>query len=448
MTAMRFLLVPNFANPYDRRMVNGLAEGFREIGCDAVALGAPMPAESLATIVDRVRPDVVMQVNRFRPTDPTLPSSVRHIAWFQDVFPDTNIKDERSECAGDIVYALGDAKALGLKAELPCFIGSLVTGVDQSTTEVKRKEWAPLMDFSLCGYIPAPFIFRPNVKSDLVWYLNDLFDRLPIVGGSWTFRRVRARLLRRYINIDYVPYALATSLQQLATALYRPLRGELDIDLIAGALRAAAQPYVKMRRGESRSRHWSRRGRLGRVLAPYRTSGADRRTAVDSLINALAREYPRLLDRVALVGAALLVSRSLELYGPGWDSHETFRAYHKGVIEDQPSLLAIFQRSRINLANNTHGLGLHSRTLECMAVGGFIFMHRSPHDERPGGMLTSFEPGVHYGAYTPETFHDEALRWLSDEPRRTKVGAQGAAVIREKHLWRHRAEQIVGDLKR
>ena len=448
MTAMRFLIVPNFALPYDQRMVNGLAEGFREIGCEAIALGAPMPAETLATIVNRVGPDVVLQVNRFRPTDSPLPPNVRHIAWFQDVFPDTSRRVEGSERTGDIVYALGDAKVLGLKTELPCFVGSLVTGVDRSTTEVKRKEWAQVLDFSLCGYIPPPLVFRKNLKSDLVWYLNDLFDRLPVVGASWSFRRLRVRLLRRYITTDYVPYALSTSLQELSSALYRPLRGELDIDLIADALRATAKPYVKMRPERAQSGHWSRRGRLGRVLAPYRASGADRRSALESLINGLTREYPRLLDRVALIGAALQVSRSLALYGPGWDAHEAFRAYHKGIIDDHPTLLAVFQRSRINLANNTHGLGLHSRTLECMAVGGFIFMHRSPHDERPGGMLTSFEPGVHYGAYTPETFREEALRWLADEQGRTKAGAQAAAVIREKHLWRHRAEQIVSDLKR
>ena len=231
--------------------------------------------------------------------------------------------------------------------------------------------------------------------------------------------------------------------------MYRPLRGELDIDSLAEMLREAARPYVAFRpKKPIRHGHWSRRGQLGRVLAPYRVSGAAEKMPVDGRINHLAREYPRLLDRVALIDAALGVSRSLELYGPGWDSHEALRPYHKGTVNDPYALLSIFRKSRINLANNTHGLGLHSRTLECMAVGGFIFMHRSPHDDKPGGMLTAFELGVHYGAYTPETFREEAKRWLRDEPGRAKVGAQAAAVIREKHLWRHRAEQILRDLSR
>src|SRR5262245_53357425 len=112
------------------------------------------------------------------------------------------------------------------------------------------------------------------------------------------------------------------------------------------------------------------------------------------------------------------------------------------------TLLAAYRRSRINLANNTHGFGLHSRTLECMAVGGFVFTHTSPHDTKPGGMLTAFEAGVHFGSFTPETFQDEARRWLKDAADRTKAGERAAAVVREKHMWSNRAQQIIDDLRR
>jgi hypothetical protein len=445
---MRFLIVPNFSLPYDQRMVHGLAAGFREIGYEAIALNSPVLAEPLARIVESTKADVVIQVNRFRPHEPPLPPRVRHIAWFQDVFPDTTDQRQTGEREGDIVYALGDAHVLGLKTNFPCFVGSLVTGVEPTTLGRHRENpGTEKIDFSLCGYIPPPLAFRPNIKSDLVWYLNDLIDRLPVLGQSWTFRHLRFRLLRRFINRGYVPYALATSLQETTTATYQPLRGNLDIDALSAVLRATAQPYVGTEKRKSSDRHRSRRGRLGRILAPYRATGADRRTATDGLINTLVREYPRLLDRVALVGAALEVSRSLHLYGPGWKSHEVFRRYYKGVVNDPEALLSIYQNSRINLANNTHGLGLHSRTLECMAVGGFIFMHRSPHDEKPGGMLTAFEPGIHYGDYTPESLRDEAGRWLRNEKERIQVGVSAAAVIEAGHLWRHRAQQIVDDLK-
>jgi hypothetical protein len=401
-------------------MVGGLAAGFIELGYEAIALPSPMSAEKIGDIAEQVGADVVMQVNRFRPFDPPLPPHIRHIAWFQDVFPDTSHDLNATERHGDIVYALGDANVLGLNVELPCFLGSLVTGVDPRLVKDSRGAPSQPVDFSLCGYIPAPLVFEPSRKSQLAWYLNERVDRIPLIGDSWTVRQLRSRLLQRYLHRGYVPYPLATALREATTALYRPLRGELDIRVLSGELRSAVEPYANL--------------------------GTN--NGVERFINMLTYDYPRLLDRVALIRAALEVSQSLELYGPGWDKHEQFRAYHKGTVNDPYALLSIFRRSRINLANNTHGLGLHSRTLECMAVGGFVFMHRSPHDESPGGMLTAFEPDVHYGAYTPETFREQATRWLRDEAGRIKVGAQAAAIIREKHLWRHRAQQIVEDLKR
>jgi len=126
--------------------------------------------------------------------------------------------------------------------------------------------------------------------------------------------------------------------------------------------------------------------------------------------------------------------------------HPEFSPYAKGVVDTQDGLLDVYRRSRINLANNTHGLGLHSRTLECMAVGGFVLTHESPHDSKPGGMLTSFEPSVHYGAFTPENLHEEAHRWLADDARRRQVGQQAATIIRQRHCWYHRAQQILDDL--
>jgi Glycosyl transferases group 1 len=416
---MKFLIVPNFALPYDQRMVNGLAAGFLELGHEAVSLDSPLTAEPLVRIVEQNRADVVLQVNRFRPTDPPLPANVRHIAWFQDVFPDSNNSGKTPEREGDIVYALGTAQALGLKTEFPCFVGSLVTGVEPGILNTKRASSQRKVDFSLCGYIPPPLVWlSPSKKLRLARHVNDLYDRLPRLVRAWCSQHLQFRPLVRLRSKRPAQAELTQLLYAIVKATYRPLRGDLDILLLSDILRQATPS----------------------------NPGATAKT--ESLINYLVREYPRLLDREALVGMALAVSNSLELYGPGWEQHEAFRPYYKGITNNHNALLEIFQRSRINLANNTHGLGLHSRTLECMAVCGFIFMHRSPHDEEPGGMLTSFEPGVHYGAYTPGTFHEEAKRWLRDDTITAKVGERAKAIIAEKHLWRHRAEQILDDLKR
>ncbi len=229
--------------------------------------------------------------------------------------------------------------------------------------------------------------------------------------------------------------------------IYCPLSGALDIHELASTISRNMAPYQNgWTNAKHRVQSWLsfllrlialHSGRDFKFLSPYERS-----------INYFTREYPRQLDRVVLIEKIIEISNSLELYGPGWTMHPSFRPYAKGVIDTQEELLDVYCRSRINLANNTHGLGLHSRTLECMAVGGFIFTHESPHDNKPGGMLTSFEPSVHFGVFTPENLIDEASRWLKDEKRRTQAGILASAIIRQRHCWHHRAQQILDDLRR
>lgn len=469
---MRFLIVPNFPHPYDQRMVSGLATALHNMGHQALALPAPLADFELVRMCNSVGADVVMQVNRVRPLDPPLPKGVRHITWFQDVFPETidGVFDGLRD--SDIVYSLGDAKVLGLKNELPCQVGCLVTGVDEATLNFKERKpfrKADYTDFSLCGFIPPPFVSNPSFKSDLLWYWDDLLARIPLIGGFGIFQLFRRVLFRRHVPIDYVPYAVLTALEDIVRGLYKPLRGDLDIHFLSEAMRNYASVVVKPRApNASRRKSRDRNSRLSVLLRPYHPNSRGRRAvdrsvlrrlvslatrvrenkdALEQAISYFSQTYPRQLDRVALTQRALNASKSLELYGPGWDAHEQFRQYYKGILNVQEDLLTVYRRSRINLANNTHGLGLHSRTLECMAVRGFIFTHASPHDDKPGGMFTSFEPGTHYGMFTPEDFEEQARRWLKDEKRRLETGRRAATVIRQKHLWRHRAQQILKDLK-
>jgi hypothetical protein len=469
---MRFLIVPNYPHPYDQRMVSGLAAALHNLGHEAYALPAPLADIELVRMCNTVGADVVMQINRVRPLDPPLPKTVRHITWFQDVFPDTEDNTFNGLHASDIVYTLGDAKVLGLKNDLPCQVGCLVTGVDETILnfrEHKSFKKVGYIDFSLCGFIPPLFVCTPSFKSDLLWYWDDLLARIPLIGGLGIFQLLRRILFRRHVPIDYVPYAVLTALEDIVRGLYKPLRGDLDIHSLSEAMRSYASLIVKPKPSNTpRQKPRNRNTRLGILLRPYNQNSrgrqaVDRSTlrrlaslatrvrenkdAIEQAISYFAQTYPRQLDRIALVQRALNVSKSVELYGPGWDTHEQFKPYHKGVLQAQGELLTVYQRSRINLANNTHGLGLHSRTLECMAVNGFIFTHASPHDDKPGGMFTSFEPGVHYGMFTPENFEEQARSWLDDEKRRIEAGRNAAAVIRQKHLWRHRAQQILNDLQ-
>ncbi|HTV28370.1 MAG TPA: glycosyltransferase [Xanthobacteraceae bacterium] len=445
---MRLLIAPNVANPYDQRMVEGLAAGFRVLGHEAIAVPGPLTEIDAAPVCKQLDLDVLIQVNKFRPLYAALPEKVRHITWFQDVFPET-LTDAALIKSTDIVYALGDPKVLGLNTALPCYVGTLLTGIDDSTLAMDHLAADAPIDMSLCGYIPTPYVVHRAPSEDLLWYVYDTLRRIPVLGRMRGIRGILRVLSRTSLPIGYAPYAVTTTLRSTVEALYRPLRGELDIYALERAMREVVAPVLAQQaRPKARPRKPAASGRLSLILLPYEKAPHVIQPELESLINWFARDYPRLLDRHLLLQNLLTVSDDLELYGPGWDKHEEFRPYHKGTIVLQSELLQVYRRSRLNLANNTHGLGLHARTLECMAVGGFIFTHTSANDDKPGGLETSFEPGVHYGTYTPDSIADDARRWLGDEQARAVAGKRAAQIIREKHLWRHRAEQILNDLGR
>ncbi len=468
------LIAPNYRSSYDLRMVKGLADGFHSIGHYAHSLGAPISSIEMARICECLPIDVVIEVNRTRDPDVALPPNVRHISWFQDVFPETleGFADGFRDC--DILYTLGDPKVLGLNVQVPCYVGSLVTGVDKTTINYDKNPVSGDVEFSLCGFIPPPFITTPSIRQDLLWYLDNIIGRNPLLRRSKLLWILRRALFRRQLPVNHVPYAALVALKDIVDGLYRPLRGELDIHQLTNVMEAIIGIFVgaplTSASVKSRYRRKNSTSALAMLLKPYASHHVHRddiksalikyityddpmpwlgsRRTFSAAINYLAQTYPRLLDRRELVNKILQISGSLELYGLGWNAHHEFRNYHKGFIESQAGLLDVYRRSCINLANNTHGLGLHSRTLECMAVGGFIFTHTSPHDGKPGGMLTSFEPEVHYGAFTPENIQEEARRWLKDEKKRKEVGRRAAAAIRGQHCWHHRAQQIVNDLRK
>ena len=455
---LKILITPNYPAPYDQRMVNGLAAGFHAIGHQALALPAPISAVEVAQKCKELSIDVVIQVNRTRHPEVELPPKVRYISWFQDVFPGTMSGFAEGFRGSDILYALGDAGVLGLDAQLPCYVGSLVSGVDKTVIDYCPKAKLEPVDFSLCGFIPtSPVILTYNFRSDVL----ALIRCNPWLGALRVIAITRKALLGRYLRSFSAHNKAFITMMETVRSSYHPLRGELDIHKLTQAMReATASEDVSSGEGQHQSGGLlARLNHYAQYLAGWYRGKRDRAhqnsipdfralSPFEKSINYFAREYPRLLDRETLINGVLRVSDSLELYGPGWNMHPEFNSYAKGVIDTQDGLLDVYRRSRINLANNTHGLGLHSRTLECMAVGGFVFTHESPHDNKPGGMLTSFEPGVHYGVFTPENLHEEAHRWLADDARRTQVGRQAAEVVRQRHCWHHRAQQILEDLRR
>lgn len=466
----RILITPNVASPYDQRMVQGLAGGFNRLGHFAGAMPTPLSGRELRRLCQSLSIDTVVQVNRTRDLDEPLPKGVRHVAWFQDVFPETLQGFGENFQTDDILYTLGDPLVLGLITSVPCRVGSLFTGVDDTTLNFKQQGIVQDIDMSLCGALPPPITLESNLYADLLWYVDKLIEKIPLLGRSKAIWAVRRLVFSKRLPVDFLPYSALVAIVHLVEGFYRPLRGELDIHTLSRAMydvvhafsdglarfqeRPSAQevallskllkPHVVRFNGRQ-----DFKARLFRFLAKeggYFAS--DGLSPEAKAISYFAQSYPRIMDRRLAIQLASRVTDSLELYGPGLAAHDFTRPWYKGDIDKLDDLLSVYCRSKINLHTNTHGLGLHSRTIECMAVGGFIFMHDSPHDTKAGGMLTEFEPNVHYGLYTVENFHEEALRWLKDTEGRRRIGMKAAERIRERHCWHHRARQIIEDLEK
>lgn len=425
MIGLKIVIVPNHPYPYDQRMVRGLADGLRELGNNPFALTKPVSPDELKTICEESSANVVIQVNKNRDPNVALPDSVRHISWYQDVFLETLDTLESGFRPGDILYTLGDPGVLGLNFEVPCFCGTLSTGVDERAIKYLGGNKEKNIDFALCGYIPPPLDLYSTSQVQHGITLNGFLRRLaskilsPSIKYLLKEMREKNRLTRSIIK------KANFTMEKIVRDNYRPLCGGLNIHHLKDLI-------------------------LDSDIFESEEKTHDKALAAElsASLSFFTNTYPRLLDREKLITTALECSDSLELYGPGWDAHKNFRKYWMGNISSENELFEVYRKTRINLTNNTHGIGIHSRVLECMAVGGFIMSHRSTNDCKEGGILTSFQPGEHFAYYSHNSFEEDTAYWLRERNLRNLIGARAAALVRERHLWRNRAQQIIDDLKR
>lgn len=411
---MKILMIPAVANRYDQIMTDALASELRELGVQIHLLMGPVSAGTLRRLCSYFKPDVVFRINAGRPRSVELPKGIRHVCWFQDFHYITQNKELKVIENDDLIYFLGDARSLGLRKSLPCKISHLYTGVTASGLPTEP-DGPPEYSMSLAGFIPPPR--DPALKSQGETLIEQAL-RAPVRIPRWL------RLRTNVGETSYKPWrhvpGLVSEYQATVEAGHVPLSGKLDVYEIVRALKEVSGRYYPS---------W--------LPLEYMCR--------DDLVY-FSTHYPRMLDRINLIRRAMNVTSKLVLYGPGWDQYPEFAPFAKGIINDTRQLYRLFQKSRLNLANNTHGLGLHSRNLECMHAGGVVMMHTSPQDDAEGGMHSYFEPGVHYISFDNSDFDEVAARWLRNSSARVAMGRNAQKVILNNHLWRHRAQQILKDL--
>lgn len=390
---MRFLLIPAVDKPYDLRMMIRLGQAICAEGHQAamMLLEYRNPAHVNGF-------DGVIEVNRPRPE--FLNKRSLHISWVQDLKPEETELYGTNQGPNDLIYTMGDSEWMGLRYCGPYLAGSMLTGVLPEWLERPLTEDHDI-DFGICAFMtwPIPKWDTPETEvfrlcaDEIIKIFQPLHGNYRINEGF----RTTARMFDRWNARKY--------------------REFIDDPANAGI---RMRPLI-----EVREHLWNKFALIG---------------------GEITKDVARFLDRQLLARLALSVSKNLRLRGFNWELHDEFKPYWMPNTNNEDEMFEDFCRCKINLHNNFSGLGLHARVLECIAVGGFIGTHTTAEPEKAGRLRNDFEADRHFFEFTPENFTEKAPEWLNDKERRMQGIRESRKIIAAKHLWKHRAQQLLRDL--
>lgn len=421
----KICLIPDLTNAYNVKMMADLSSALQQIGYDAHHHTTPVEDNALNGFVEKNGFNTVVRINKLPPEETKRSNNFRHISWFQDVFPSLKINDNCFQ-HDDLVCTLGTKETLGLDIKAKRYAGSFNLFINPSDFHQQKLRYGKQKyDANLVGFIPdVPWVSKlENVVkektkvsiSKKLHYLQIYFKRLTMIMLKGEFQKLS------FANIQYALHKIyfgEFTLNEDDTPTLIAQKIENEYDILGGSLDLRMLLYT--------------------IEEMF---GKD--TVQENLetIDFCLRELPRFLDRYVLALAVSKVTRNLIICGNNWELYNIFTPFVHRTISIEESF-NIFANSKLTLQNNNHGIGIHSRTLSAMAVGGFIFTHTSPRDELPGGMKSAFEPGVHYGSFDLDNITEETQRWLSSDNERDKVAERGRQYVLSEMHWGKGAAQF------
>lgn len=156
------------------------------------------------------------------------------------------------------------------------------------------------------------------------------------------------------------------------------------------------------------------------------------------------RAILRMAFRQKVLDLAVASGASIRFFGPGgWNAWSNYQPFYQSVLTEPEDLRAVYQSSKINLHE---GVGVHFRTLDCMASGGLLFFMASPDDARYGGIQSCFTPGKHYVEFDQNDFSEKATFYLVHPEERKQICEQARAEVASRHTWKHRIQKIIDDI--
>jgi len=343
-----------------------------------------------AAVVDRCEQNFDVVIEACHARSEATPKDAVHIAWVQEYYAGGSDPDYDDCFDRDLIYTFGKPEIISCP-RFKHWRGSLCMAVEPQLLDRPMVE--PTLDFSIAGFIGAPAWFKKQ---------SELPAKLEPGHGY----NIMAELMDLIVRETRV----------------KPLTGSFD--------QAAEFAYFKDILAKYLNDSW---------FVPPKVRPSLYGVAAQNI-----HETARTLNRYTVAKLILQVSKNIEFRGLHWDCWPELADYAKPFTDDREGLFDLYQRSRINVHDNIFGFAMHSRVLEAMAVGGFIMANESPHYGAAGQMTETFEPGIHFGQYNAQTFVPEAQYWLKAD--RSKPVAKARKIIATRHLWKHRAEQILGDL--
>ena len=417
----RICIIPDLPNLYDIKMVSDLSSGLRQIGYDAHYSASSVENKDLNSFVEKNGFNTILRINRLPPEETKRSNDFRHISWFQDVFPSMQVNDAIFK-QDDLVCTLGSKDTLGLKINDIRYAGSFNLYINpEDFRRVRPKYGNQEYDANLVGFIPLiPWVSelehvkgQTRISGALIFHniqihMKRLAETLRQEGfEKLSFKNLTIKNILRKLHFYSDPSIIKIS--QKIEREYDILCGSLDIQVLLHSIeRKFGKDFIE-------------------------------KNADD--IDFCVRELPRFLDRYVLAEMVSKVTQNFVICGNNWEFLDNFKPFLNGPVSMEKSL-NIFSNSKLTLQNNNHGIGIHSRTLSAMAMGGFVFTHTSPRDELPGGIKSIFEPDVHYGSFDADSIVEETKRWLSSDKERDEIAERARRFVLSEMHWGNGAIEL------
>ena len=415
----KFLLIPNTSSHYDLNQLNEIKKQLLNFGHSARVLENRVTDYELINITTQEFFDCIFRVNFGRPEK--LNKNIRFISWFQDFYHNSN---EELYCyqKDDIVYFYASPKSFGVKKKLECFSSQFYPGISnnfvtEDLTSIDSKKNIKAyqhIDFSICGYIPSVYMTNFNTFYFRNYPLEENHSQDDIFRGF--FRNFADKREKIKPIEDYKKFVI--DLQTITELNYQPLSGKLNVEKISNLVKKKISENFEFVNAQ----------------------------IFNEWIRFFSTEYPRFLDRIKLARLISKNSFNIALIGEGWSSFDEFENFSVKKIDDYKKLYEFYRKSKVNLYNNTHGLGMHSKVLEIMINGGFVAFPISHKNGDFGSIEESFEENIHFSTFDPSNFEDFNDKWLDDYHNRLTIGKNALREVISNHSWKKRVKKILSDL--